>query len=136
MIEATIKIAVPPENKKELLQTFRASLNPIRQEQGCLSCDCYVDIEAENNLFFREEWRTREDLETHLRSGLFSVLIGAMSLVESAPEIKFNTIATTAGIEVIETIRSSSTGNRRGNFQTVHSLGPSAPPTPRRKKPC
>ncbi|MDT8441176.1 MAG: putative quinol monooxygenase [Desulfuromonadales bacterium] len=101
MIDATIKITVPPEKLKELLQTFRASLEPIRQEQGCLSCNCYVDIEAENTLLFREEWHTREDLETHVRSVIFRALVGAMSLLDSPPEIRLNTIAASDGMEAI-----------------------------------
>ena len=50
MIDATIKMTVPPEKRKEVLQTFKAILGQIRREQGCISCNCYVDLEAENNL--------------------------------------------------------------------------------------
>ncbi len=71
MIDATIKITVPPEKRKEILQTFKAILGPIRREQGCISCNCYVDVEAENIIFFKEEWKSSEDLDTHLRSGHF-----------------------------------------------------------------
>lgn len=92
MIDAVIKLTVPPEKLKEVLQTFKALLGPIRREQGCISCNCYVDIEAENNIFFMEEWRTNEDLNTHLRSVHFGVLIGAMELLNKAPVIRFNTI--------------------------------------------
>ena len=105
MIDATIKISVPPEKRKELLQTFKALLGPIRGEQGCLRCNCYVDIEAENVFFFREEWQTREDLDAHLRSVQFGVLIGAMSLLEIEPEIRINSIASTAGAEAVRAAR-------------------------------
>jgi len=120
MIDATIKITVPPEKRKEFLQTLRASLDPIRQEQGCLSCNCYVDIEAENTLFFREEWRTSEDLENHVRSVIFCVLVGAMSLLEKPPEIRFNTIASTVGVEAIQAMRNSPTAERNSFCSTNH----------------
>jgi quinol monooxygenase YgiN len=102
MIDATIKLTVPPEKRKELLQTFKAILDPIRREQGCISCNCYVDIEAENNIFFVAEWETREDLDIHLRSAHFGVL-SAMKLLKKEPKVKFNTIAATAGSEVVKT---------------------------------
>lgn len=105
MIDATIKITVPPEKRKEVLQTFKAILGPIRREQGCISCNCYVDVEAENIIFFKEEWKTSEDLDTHLRSVHFGVLIGAMKLLIKEPEIRFNTIASTAGAEAIKAAR-------------------------------
>lgn len=105
MIDATIKISVLPEKRKEILQTFKAILGPIRREQGCISCNCYVDVEAENIIFFKEEWKSSEDLDTHLRSVHFGVLIGAMKLLNKEPEIRFNTIASTAGTEAIKEAR-------------------------------
>jgi len=106
VIDASIKITVPPAKWKEVLQTFKAILGPIRREQGCISCNCYVDVEAENIIFFTEEWKTSEDLDTHLRSTHFGVLIGAMKLLNNEPEIRFNTIASTVGAEVIKAARS------------------------------
>ena len=105
MIDATIGIIVPPEKLKEVLQTFKALLGPIRREQGCLSCNCYVDVQDETNLFFKEEWLTREDLDTHLRSNHFGVLIGAMQLLSKEPDIRFNTIASTVGAEAVTAAR-------------------------------
>ena len=105
MIDATIKFSVPSEKRREILQTFTSILGPIRREQGCISCNCYVDVEAENIIFFTEEWKTSEDLDTHLRSTHFGVLIGAMKLLNNEPEIRFNTIASTVGAEVIKAAR-------------------------------
>ena len=105
MVDATIKITVPPNKRKEFIQTFKAILAPIRREQGCLHCNCYVDIEAENSFFFKEVWQTREDLDAHLISADFGVLAGAMSLLDQEPEISFNTIASTEGAEMINAAR-------------------------------
>jgi len=102
MIDATIKMTVPPEKQKEVLQTFKAILGPIRRERGCISCNCYVDIEVENIIFFKEEWKSSAELDTHLRSNHFGVLIGAMKLLTKDPEIRFNTIASTVGADAIK----------------------------------
>jgi quinol monooxygenase YgiN len=105
MIETTIKMTVPAEKLKEVLQTIKAILGPIRRERGCISCNCYVDVEDGNVLFFEEEWKTREDLDNHLRSDPFGVLNGAMKLLHILPDIRFNTITSTAGPEAIKTAR-------------------------------
>lgn len=106
MIEVAIKITVTSDKQKEVFQTFKAILSQVRREQGCLSCNCYVDMEAENSLYFKEEWASRVDLNTHLRSVNFGILIGAMKLLNKEPEIKINTIASTMGAEAIKTARS------------------------------
>jgi quinol monooxygenase YgiN len=105
MIETTIKMTVPVEKRKEVLQTVKAILGPIRLERGCIKCNCYVDVEDESVLFFEEEWKTKEDLENHLRSDHFGVLNGAMRLLRVEPDIRFNTIAATAGPEAIKAAR-------------------------------
>ena len=105
MIEATIKMRVPAAKKKELLQTMRAMLGPIRLERGCIRCNCYEDVEDESVLFFEEAWKTKEDLEDHLRSDHFGVLNGAMRMLQLKPDIRFNTIASTAGPEAIQAAR-------------------------------
>jgi quinol monooxygenase YgiN len=105
MIETTIKMTVPVEKRKEVLQTIKAILGPIRRERGCISCNCYVDVEDDYVFFFEEEWKTREDLENHLRSDHFNVLNGAMRLLRIEPDIRFNTIASTTGVEAITAAR-------------------------------
>lgn len=37
MVQASIRITVPPEKLKEVLQTFKAILALIRNEPGCIS---------------------------------------------------------------------------------------------------
>jgi quinol monooxygenase YgiN len=105
MIDAAITLTVPPEKKKEVLQTFKSILGPIRREQGCISCNCYMDIETESTIFFKEVWQSSDALGTHLRCAHFSVLTGVMKLLDNKPEIRFNTIASTAGVEVIKAAR-------------------------------
>lgn len=109
MINATIKLTVPPEKRTEIIQTFKAILGPIRLLQGCLSCNCYVDIEAENNLYFKEEWSTREDLDSHLKSHYFGVLIGAMKLLTQEPVLRINFMEPTAEGEALKSCQCDST---------------------------
>lgn len=102
MIDDSITLKVPPEKRKEILQTLRAILGPIRQERGCLSCHCYVDIEEENRIYLKKEWKTSEDLDAHLHSSHFGVLLGAMKLLPQEPDIRINTIfSSTAGAEAL-----------------------------------
>lgn len=105
MVQARIRISVPPEKLKEVLQTFRAILAPIRAEPGCISCNCYLDAEVENNVCFIEEWQGGDDLNSHLRSGHFRILAGAMKLFIKEPDIMFHIIASTAGAEAITAAR-------------------------------
>jgi len=103
MIDVTIKMTVSADKRNEILNTIKDLLVHIRREQDCVSCHCYLDVEAEEVIIFEQEWKTNEALETHLRSGHFKILIGAMKLLSIEQEIKFNTVVATEGMEAIAT---------------------------------
>lgn len=105
MIVSSTKISVIPENRKEFLQTLVSLIGRVRNEKGCVSHNVYQDVEDENAFIIIEEWETQADLDNHLRSDRFGVLLGALSLLSETPEIRFNTLAQTAGIEGLKAIR-------------------------------
>lgn len=106
MIIATLRIVTSPEKHQEILQTLRSVLGPTQVQPGCISCRVYAhDVENENALILLEEWKTQEDLERHLGSDDYRRILAAMDLASTAPEITFNTVSHTQGMEVIHAVR-------------------------------
>ena len=91
MILVSIRMNVLSEKRIELSQTIALLSGSIRMEKGCRSCDFCQSIEDENLLFLFEEWDTRNNLITHLKSEHFKVLRGAMSLLREPYEMMFHT---------------------------------------------
>jgi quinol monooxygenase YgiN len=106
MIDLTIKMTVPPEKRKEVLQTVKFMLHPLRRERGCISCNYLADVEDEGVFWFREVWTSREELDNHFRSDRFGVLIGVMSLLSAEPVVEISAVTATAGVEAIRAARS------------------------------
>ena len=111
MIEATIKMKVVPEKRAELLQTLRSMTEEIRKEKGCMSCYFYQEVENENIFSVIESWKTQEELDSHLKSDMFSALIGTKSLLAESPEINIKAISYTAGMEAVNKVREESRGS-------------------------
>jgi quinol monooxygenase YgiN len=105
MIVFTMKMKVEPHNRKELLQTLLPLVESTRNEQGCLSHHVYQDMEDENSFIFVEEWQSRADLFSHLRSNTFSVLLGAANLLAIPPDMQFNSALPLQGMEALEAVR-------------------------------
>ena len=82
---------VPSEKRLELSQTIALLIASIRGEKGCRRCDFCQSTENEDALFLLEEWDTQENLKSHLKSGRFRVLRGAMNLLKEPYEIVFHT---------------------------------------------
>lgn len=101
MIDVLIKMTVPADKRNEVLQTIKELLVQIRRELDCVSCHCYLDVEADDVVIFEQEWKTNEALSAHLRSGHFKVLLGAMKLLSFEPEIRVKPVVATKSLEVI-----------------------------------
>jgi quinol monooxygenase YgiN len=83
---------------------MRGMLEPARVERGCLSYRLYEDVEDRNAFVLVEEWNTRQDLESHIRTENQQRLLTLMDLLSEQPELRFNTVSHTAGMDLIEDV--------------------------------
>ncbi|MHB8882808.1 MAG: putative quinol monooxygenase [Thermodesulfovibrionales bacterium] len=104
MILTTLRMVVRPERRHDLIETMRGMLEPARVERGCLSYCFYEDVEDRNTFILVEEWKTQKDLESHIRTDNQRRLLALMDLMSEQPELRFNTVSQTAGMELIEDV--------------------------------
>lgn len=105
MIVTTIRIHTTPENRKELMQTFRSLSKPIKSENGCKSCRIYREVGNEEAVIVIQEWDSRNHLDRHLHSDEFAVMVGAMSLLEQPDTVEFQVLDQLEGSRSVEAIR-------------------------------
>jgi quinol monooxygenase YgiN len=99
MILVLIRMKVLSEKHLELSQAIASLCGSTRMEKGCKRCDTCQSIEDENRLFLLEEWDTKKNLMTHLKSEHFKVLRGTMNLLKEPYECMLYTDYPSAGIE-------------------------------------
>jgi quinol monooxygenase YgiN len=97
------------EKQTEVMQTLLSMIEPMENESGCQSCHVFRDIEDKNVFSLIEEWETRKDLDDHIKSYRFSVLLGAKSLLCEPPQIEIYTVSQSEGIEAIDAVRGKRT---------------------------
>ena len=107
MVLATIRMLLPHQKRGEALKILRSIAEQSRVQPGCLSSRIYGDLEEENVLMIEAMWQDQEALEHHLRSEEYRNLLLVVELAIECPEIKFNSISSSTGIETIEKIRSN-----------------------------
>lgn len=106
MILVKITMNVLPAKQKELVQTLLSMIGSMQRQAGCLGYHLFCNIEDENLLNLIEEWRTRKDLNHHLRSEMFGVLLGTKSLLCEPPAIQILTVSQSEGMEAVDAVRS------------------------------
>ena len=108
MIHATIRMTIPPHKCDEALKILKSMAEQCRSSLGCLSCRIYGDLQENDVLMLEEVWRTQEDLELRIRSDEYLNLLLVLEMALKQPEIRFDTISSSTGIEMIEKARGQS----------------------------
>jgi len=69
---------------------------------ACFICD---EDNNQHAVFYIEQWESKEALQLHIKSSTYSMLINAMELASTTPQINFYDVSERMGIELIETLR-------------------------------
>jgi len=97
------------EKRTEVRQTLLSMIEPTEKGRGCLSCQVLRDIENKNVFSLIQKWETREDLDDHIKSDRFSVLLGTKSLLFEPPQIQIHTVSHPEGMETVNAARAKRT---------------------------
>ena len=112
MVTATFRVVVYPERRDDVLKTLRPLIGPTEVQPGCISCRIHQDVDNANILTLVEEWETQADLDKHIASDDFRRVLAVLDLSIKPPEIRFDGISQTAGIELIKAARSGKAMNK------------------------
>jgi quinol monooxygenase YgiN len=83
-------VVAKPEKREELRAILAAQVGPTRAEPGCMNYDFHVDVTDPNAFMFYENWRSRADLDAHLKMPHLEPLQSRVDeLLASPVEIRF-----------------------------------------------
>lgn len=105
MIRATIRMLIPLEKQSEALEILGSMIEPTQFESGCVSCRIYRGVEDARAIMLEELWMSEQDVQHHLRSDKYYKVLLVVEMAVEPPEIRFDTIAHSKGVEIIEQAR-------------------------------
>ena len=105
MIVIRINMNVIPGKHLEMMQTLIAIVEPTAKEAGCISYGIFTDIEDKYHFCLLEEWKTRKDLDRHVTSHRFGILLGTKALLRNPMEIQIHTVSHSEGMDAIHLAR-------------------------------
>jgi quinol monooxygenase YgiN len=126
MILGTLRILPPPGRRVEVLQILRSIQGPVAAQPGCGSCRIYEEEGPEAAIVLLEQWESKAALEAHLRSDAYRRILGALELSSAPPEVRFDSVTESEGMELIERIRSPGRTTHRGRRGGEDDAGPTA----------
>jgi quinol monooxygenase YgiN len=107
MILASIRMTIAPQKFGEALGILKSLVAECTVQPGCLNCRIYRNVQSNNVLMFQQLWNDEANLQRHLRSDEYRQLLLVLEMATKQPEIRFDTILSSTGIETIEKARSN-----------------------------
>lgn len=105
MVVGTLRIQVPLNRRAEVIQILRSIQGPVSVEPGCVGCHIYEEEDPEPAVVLVERWESEAALEEHIRSDTYRWVLGAIELSGKPPEVRFDSVSSTRGMELIERLR-------------------------------
>ena len=105
MVHSTIRLIIPFEKQYEALEILSSISEEIQFEPGCISSRLYQDVREQLAIMLEEIWTSEKDLQRHLRSDKYRRVLLVVEMSAEPPEIRFDIIAHSSGVETIEHAR-------------------------------
>lgn len=107
MIIGTVRMQPAAKGRDAVIEVLRSIQGPVRAQPGCLACDIFEEQGPERSVVLLERWENDEALATHLRSEAYRRILGAIELSGSKPDIRFESVTASEGLELVERMRDS-----------------------------
>jgi quinol monooxygenase YgiN len=104
-IHATIRMHIPAQKRQQALAILPPIIEMPRLDPGCIICRLYQGVRDEQTLLLEQRWASEEDLQRHLRSQRFHTILLVVEMASEVPEIRFDTVSHSDGIDVVEQVR-------------------------------
>ncbi len=105
MILSTIRMKIPQEKHDDVLNILSSIAERTKNQTGCSSCTVCLDTKDESTIIFEEIWKSEDHMQNHLCSDDYKHILLLMEMALEPPDVKFNTISRTTGVETIRHAR-------------------------------
>jgi len=100
-----LKIRPLPGKRRELLTILASMQEQLLIRHDCIVSEIYEPFGGEDEVFYLEQWRTKESLYRHIESDLYRRVLMAMELASESPQISFPELTNVKGMELIVALR-------------------------------
>ena len=101
MMQSTARLAIADRHKQDALRTLRVLRGRTAAKAGCMAFQVAQDLEDPTVLTIIERWATRDDLDAHIRSSDYKLLLAVIELAVRPPEIRFDVLEPVGGLDVV-----------------------------------
>lgn len=105
MLLSTVRLVLSDRHRHDVIRMLRIYRGHTTAKAACLAFDVSQDLMDANILTITERWATRSDLDAHVRSVDYKLLLAVIELGTAPPEIQFDVTERIGGLDVVWALR-------------------------------
>ncbi len=106
LIRSSIRLQIPLKKQSEALDILESVREQTQFESSCHHVRIYRETNEPEAILIEEVWTHEEDLNRHLKSDVYRRILLVVEMANAAPEIRFDKIIQSSGIDTIVKARS------------------------------
>ena len=110
-VRSSIRMLIPLDKQSEAIDILGSVSAQVQFDPSCISSRIYRGVDEVRAIMVEELWLNDEDIMRHLNSDVYRRVLLVIEMAEESPEIRFDIIAGTSGVETIEMARNQSEAN-------------------------
>ena len=104
-VHSTIRMLIPLDKQSEALDILEGVCAQVQFEPDCICSRIYRGVDDIRAIMVEERWTNEKHIQTHLQSDAYRRILLVIEMAEEPPEICFDTIQASRGVEIIEKAR-------------------------------
>jgi len=105
MILSTVRLSISAQQRSEVLRILRVFMGHATARAGCAGFSFSQDLADPEALTISGRWLTRDDLDEHVRSAEYRLLLAVIDLSETPPEISFDELVHLGDLDLVQSLR-------------------------------
>lgn len=104
-IRSTIRMLIPLNKQSEALEILSSLRKDTQLDPTCINYRLYRGVNEVRAIMVEGLWEGDAAIRRHLKSDAYRRVLIVIEMAEEPPEIRFDTITRTSGVETIECAR-------------------------------
>jgi quinol monooxygenase YgiN len=105
VVISTFRLFPSREERRHLVTLLRSVQGPIQAQPHNQACQLYEEDGFDGAVLYLERWASEPELKRHVRSDVYRRILTAVELSHKPPEIVFDYVTSSRGIDLIEALR-------------------------------
>jgi hypothetical protein len=106
MVRMSVSLVASARSAPDLLHALRTLTMPLRVRSGHLGSNTWMA--SDHTVHYEEDWATESDMRDRVVSDGFTRLLAVIEASEGLPQVQFNFVTKTRGLDYIAEIRGAS----------------------------